>query len=145
MYIFPHPLHCHCFPICKMYSASNYFLVQKEIGKRNAELKKSLLKTVVKYKDYVIETGNFISTALSYTVQLITSVLFCQLRQSSAWSLKQGICCKVIGCRYLILFWHHGVYFFFTRDTLALGLSLHTTHGYWSGLFVQYSSDSKTI
>lgn len=84
MYILPHPLHCHCFPIWKMYSASNYFLVQKETGKRNAELKKSLLKTVVKYKDYVIETGNVYQ--------------YCIVLHSTAHNIRPFLSIKAIIC-----------------------------------------------
>lgn len=84
MYMLPHPSLCHCFPIWKMYSASDYFLVQKEIGKMNAELKKSLLKTVVKYKDYVIETGNVYQ--------------YCIVLHSTAHNIRPFLSIKAIIC-----------------------------------------------
>lgn len=92
--------------------------------------KKFIKKTVVKYKNYVIETGN-VSQCCSFSH--IRSVLFGLLRQWSAWSLKQGICCKNDGMSIWSCFDTMEYLSVFTFDTLALDLSLHTTHGYSSG------------
>lgn len=50
----------------------------------NAELKKSLLKTVVKYKDYVIETGNVYQ--------------YCIVLQSTAHNIRPFLSIKAIIC-----------------------------------------------
>lgn len=111
------------YPIWKTFSASinhRYFLVQKEIGTRNTELKKKFVKKKLEnIKNYVIETGNVCQCC---SVSHITSVLFGLIRQWSAWSLKQGICCKNGGMSIFDLVLTPcscSIFLFLTLNTLA--------------------------